>query len=230
MSVQRGLPFTRRWLLCSQELLLRTWRRPINDSDGTGSPSAAAARPRSATNIAGRKVDAPIRRRDTTRKRSLERTEVDAVRRVEQALHGQAHRTAIGRAHQLAQGTEARQRAQQLHLPGIRHAVAPRLEHPVERAVRTETPRHRIFHLAATRAPTRNPAPCAGAAQSARGSRDRAASPRASRTVAANTWRRCAPRSRSTRCRSDCAPADSSAAGSGVHAATTRSGTGRSTP
>ena len=95
----------------------------------------------------GGKIDATARCRDTTGKRHLERAEVDSVRRLEQALQGQAHRTTIGRAHELAQGAEARQRAEQFHLAGIGDTVTPRPEHPVERAVRTKTPRHRIFHL-----------------------------------------------------------------------------------
>ena len=52
-NVQRGLPFTSRWLLCIHELLLRTWRRPISTNRGAGASSAVAARARSATNIGG---------------------------------------------------------------------------------------------------------------------------------------------------------------------------------
>ncbi len=70
------------------------------------------------------------------------------------------------RACSLRKRAEPRQRAEQLHPARVRHAVAPRLEHPVERAVRAEAPRDRIpSPCRDTRAGT-DAAPCARDARS----------------------------------------------------------------
>ena len=65
-SVQRGVPFTRRWLLCIHELLLRSWRRPISSERRPARLAplerARAGAARSARYARGRELDALVAR------------------------------------------------------------------------------------------------------------------------------------------------------------------------
>ena len=213
INVQRGLPFTRRWLLCSQELLLRTWRRPISTSDGR---RLGQRRRRTAevTQVQlGRELHAPIRRREPPQQARLERTEVDAVRRLRRSrrtLRPAGRRS--GASSCRAQRAESRQRGQSA-------------------SARRDTPTRRRRCAASGRACRPDPAgarslPCA-ARDAARHARPRAEPQRefgedlvvVQRVRGLREQRRRVLRdvahreAAQARCRSGCARADSSAAG-----------------
>ena len=189
---------------------------------GSAARSAGRARARAAT----RRPASPVAAAGS----GCERPEVDAVRRLAQraARSSPAAGDPAPRAADAARRARQRRRAVSAQ-PRYSASVGAGAQHQVELAVGTQPARE----------PPTGPAPTARAvpARAAEAQREfgedlvrRAARPLASRTAAASTSRRCARRSRSARCRSDCARAGWSAAGSGARAAWSRSGTGPPTP